>query len=282
LLGYKQTARYAHVSADLPRAANDVAGTAMNRKADAIAAVEVRDAPRRREATRWAMKRPHTSPSRPHIWELPNEAPATLAEIFAAEDSRRQNLVLYEFRKVDGFRRCWEAIDVTGNPYGLIDAVTSCISSHLNPLNRLSVYRDKLRDAARCAEAAAGALERLSSAIDRSGRAGWSFRLKEAELPDPTDPRAIEDLRNMATGLESMLARGAFKDKGGRSRMAAFERLIDGLARVFEQATGRAPTVTRNHYPADGYGGRFLDFVEVVRPIASEIVKCPSQNFACP
>ena len=38
----------------------------------------------------------------------------------------------------------------------------------------------------------------------------------------------------MAAGLDGMLARCALKEAGGRSKMAAFERLIRDLARIFE------------------------------------------------
>jgi hypothetical protein len=92
-----------------------------------------------------------------------------------------------------------------------------------------------LRILARRAEAAAKALEELSSAINRNrSRDGWSWRFREAGFADPTDPRTIADLRNMAAGLDGMLARGALKEAGGRSKMAAFERLIRDLARIFE------------------------------------------------
>ena len=46
--------------------------------------------------------------------------------------------------------------------------------------------------------------------------------------------RPTDHLRNMAAGLDGMLARGALKEAGGRSKMAAFERLIRDLARIFE------------------------------------------------
>jgi hypothetical protein len=55
-----------------------------------------------------------------YVWTLPDEEPGALEEIFAAEDGRRQNLVLYEIRKVDGFCECWEAIGTPGDPYDLI------------------------------------------------------------------------------------------------------------------------------------------------------------------
>jgi hypothetical protein len=208
----------------------------------------------------------------PYIWNLRDEAPGTLEEIFAAEDSRPQNLVLYEIRKDDGFRKCWEAIGAPGDPYDLIQAVTSCISCHLKPLDRVADHRRELCLVARRAEAAAKALEELATAINR-GRDGWTLRLNEAGLPDPTDARTIANLRNLATGLDDMLARGALSDRGGRSKMVAFERLIRDLAGVFQRATGRPAAVTRDHHRPEGYSGRYWDFVEIVRPIATAIIE---------
>jgi hypothetical protein len=221
------------------------------------------------------------SPSEPFVWRLPDEAPGTLAEIFDAEDSRRQNLVLFEIRKVDGFRKCWETIGKPGDPYDLIFVVMCCIIWHLNPLKRLADYRRELRDVARHAGDAAAALEKLSSAMEWGGRRGWLWRLEHAGLPDPTDPRTIENLRKMATGLEAMIANGGFRDQGGRPKLLAFQYLIKGLARVFETATGRRPTVTWSEYRGE-YSGKFLDFVEIVRPIVSDIVKTSGRPLAQP
>ena len=208
-----------------------------------------------------------------HVWELPDEAPGTLQEIFSAEDSRRQNLILCEFRKVDGFRRCWEAIGISGNPYVLIDAAMSCISAHLYPLARISNHRRNLRHIARSAQSAATALQQLSLALEGTQRAGWSWRLKNADLPDPTDPRTIEDLQKMAAGLENMLAGDGFRETGGRPANLAFKRLIIRLADVFEQTTGHPAAVTRHHYPQEGYSGRFWELVEVAMPIIEKIIE---------
>jgi hypothetical protein len=205
-----------------------------------------------------------------YVWELPDEQPGTLREIFAAEDGRQQGLVLDEIRTVDGFRRCGEAVSAALNPYDLILAVMTCIDQHLNPLERAADHRHEMRIVARGAEAAAKALEVLSSAIRPISRLGWSWRSKQADLPDPTDPRIIEDLRNMAAGLDGMLARGAFKQADGRPRMVAFERLIRDLARTYERATGRRARVTRG---PGGYSGRFWNLVEILRPIAASIIE---------
>jgi len=211
-------------------------------------------------------------PSEPFVRRLPDEAPGTLAEIFDAEDSRRQNLILYEFRKVDGFRRCSEAIGSPLDPYDLISAVAACIQCHLNPRKRLAAYRRELFENARCAEQAAAALEQLSSALGRSGREGWRWRLEREGLPDPTDARTIANLRDLATGFDSMLAKGAFADGGGRPKKAAFDILIHGLAPVFKNATGNGATISWDPYQ-DKYSGKFYDFVEIVRQIAADIIE---------
>ena len=219
-------------------------------------------------------------PTGTYVWKLPYEAPGTLCEIFATEDSRRQNLVLYAFRKVDGFRRCWEAIGKPGDPYDLIGAVMTCISWHLGPLPRRADYRRQLRLTAKRAESAAVALEALSSVIGMN-RDGWLLRLKNASLPDPTDPKTIEDLRNMASGLQRMLERGAFEDRGSRPKMMAFRQLIQSLARIFADVTGHRAAVTYDPY-RQGYGGKFWDFVEIVRPIAAELIATSGRPIAQP
>jgi hypothetical protein len=207
------------------------------------------------------------------VWTLPHEEPGTLEEIFAAEDGRRQNLVLYEIRKVDGFRKCWEAIGTPGDPYDLILAVMFCINVHLRALPRLADFRCGLRIVARRADEAAKALEELGTAVDKVGREAWSYRLEAAGLPDVTDPRTIADLRHIAAHLDGVSARRAFRDTGGRLKMAAFEELVRGLARIFEHATGRRATITRDHHRSGGYSGRFWDFVEIVRPIMTVIIE---------
>ena len=192
-------------------------------------------------APRSASRRPGkgllTPAAEAYVWELPDEKPGTLKEIFAAEDSRRQNLVLYEIRKVDGFRKCWEAIGAAGDPYHLILAVVICVAFHLRPEYRVADHRRELRMAARHYEKAAMALEELARSTDRVGRVEFLTGLRVAGLSDPTDPRMIAHLRNIAASLDRLLTRGVFKDTGGRPRMRAFAGLIWELAQVFENAT---------------------------------------------
>ena len=213
-----------------------------------------------------------------HVWKLPDEKPGTLAEIFASEDSRRQNLVLHELKRANAFRRCAEPIGVAVDPYDLILAVMGCINWHLNPLYRPADHRRELKTFARRVRVAATALNELSSVLDQQGRLGWSARLELSGLPDPTNPQIVKDLFNLATGIEGTLARGAFKDRGGRSKMRAFEHLILRLARIFEDATGRRAAITRDHYRDAGYSGRFWEFVEIVRPVAASIIETSGEG----
>jgi hypothetical protein len=229
--------------------------------------------PRIRTASGRPAKGAPTPAAEAHVWALPGEKPGTLEDIFAADDRRRQNLVLYEIRKVDGFRKCWEAIGAPGNPNDLIMAVMTCIIVHLRPLPRLADFRRGLLTVARRADETAKALEDLAKAVDEGGRVGWSYRLKAADFPDVTDPRVVADLRNIAISLYGVAARRAFRDQEGRSKMRAFEQLIRHLAGVFEHAKGRRPTITRDRHKPEGYGGRFWHFVEVVRPIATAIIE---------
>ena len=175
------------------------------------------------------------------VWDIPGERPGTLEEIFDSEDSRRQNLVLYEIRKVDGFRKCWEAIGAPGDGYHLIFAVMICIAVHLRPEYRVADHRRELRVAARSFEKTAMALEELATvtnragrplgpwpwlarptmaleelrmATNRVGRVGFLMGLSNAGLSDPTDPRSIAHLRNIAASLDRLLL-------GERSRMWA-------------------------------------------------------------
>ena len=207
-----------------------------------------------------------------YVWHLAGELPGTLEEIFAAEDSRRQNLALVEIRKVDGFRRCSEVAGAPVDPYELILAVMACISFHLRPLGRGSRHRRELRRLSHAAEKAANALEELATAISPSSQA-WEWRLREARLSDPTDPRLVSHLRDLAVGLDDLLARGGFEDKGGRSKMMAFEQLVRNLARIFERSTGQRATLTHDHYRVGGYRGRFWNFVEIIRPIVAAIIQ---------
>ncbi len=214
------------------------------------------------------MPKERQKPQNPFVWELPDEAPGTLFEIFAAEDSRRQNLVQSELKKANVFRRCSEAIGASFDPYDLILAVMSCIGWHLRPVVRAADHRRGLQDLAKRARAAAVALEDLS--LSTKDRIGWSARLKLSGLPDPTHPAIIKDLRDLASGLEGMLAKGAFKDRGGRPKMMAFEHLVRNLAHIFERSTGRPATVTRDQ---EGYSGQFWEFVGIVLPVAAVIIE---------
>jgi hypothetical protein len=221
---------------------------------------------------RYHSPKAHAPPNDCYVWQLPDEVPGTLFEIFAAEDSRRQNLVLYELKKVDAFRRSFETLGAAVDPYDLILAVMSCISFHLRPLGRAADHRRGTKELSARARAAAVALDELSLLTRKSKRIGWSARLELSGLPDPTDPATIQNLHSLASELEGILANGAFKDPGGPAKMMAFKHLVENLARIFEQATRRRATVTRNSYRVNGYSGQFLEFVEVVRPVAAAII----------
>jgi hypothetical protein len=208
-----------------------------------------------------------------YIWRLPKEEPGTLEEIFSAGDGRRNNLVLYEIRKVDGFRKCWEAIGRPGDPYHLIFAVMICIATHLSPEYRIADHRRELRAAAQIFKKTAIALEELATATNRVGRSGFLIGLSNSGICDPTDPQLIGHLRRISASLDRLSTRELFKDTGGRPGKKAFARLVRELARVFEDATGKRATITRDHYRASGYSGRFWDLVEIVRPIAATIIE---------
>jgi len=181
------------------------------------------------------------------VWEIPDEEPGTLADIFDAEDSRRQNLVLYALRDARAFRRCAAAIGAAVDPYELILAVMSCINAHLRPPDRLADYRRRMRITAKSAHAAAEALQELSSSMDEIERAAWLWRLKDLGISTRQTHTSSPISATWRLASIACLLGGALKDRGGRSKMAAFERLLQDLARIFERATGRPPTITRNH-----------------------------------
>jgi hypothetical protein len=211
-------------------------------------------------------------PDGSRIWEIPDEAPGTLAEISAAEDSRCQNFVFYALRDATAFRRSAEAIGAALDPYELILAVQTCVVLHLNRLGRLADQRRRMRLTADRARTAAAPQEFLSS-LDEIERQAWLWRLTDLGLSYPDDPRIMADLRNMAAGLDGMLARGAFMDRGGRPKMAAFERLVRDLARVFKDAAGRPAGLSdyrRDDPPR--YAGQFWHLIEIIRPIVAEII----------
>jgi hypothetical protein len=85
----------------------------------------------------------------------------------------------------------------------------------------------------------------------------------------------LETLQTEAAGFDRLsdaAKRSAndAKDKGGRPGMVAFQVLVKGLARAFEQATGRKAKVTW-HEHRGAYEGRFVNLVEVALPIAAWI-----------
>ena len=81
--------------------------------------------------------------------------------------------------------------------------------------------------------------------------------------------REFSDLGKEAPKFEALssmsgwLAETLFADKGGPAGMVAFRMLVSGLARAFENATGRAAKVTWNQY-RDRYEGDFVGLVESV------------------
>jgi hypothetical protein len=215
------------------------------------------------------------APKELYVWHLPNEKPGTLIEIFQAEDSRRQNLILDildELKKADAFRKCSDVIGALVDPYDLILALVIGIDCHLSPRPRLSL-RLRLQRNAECARAAACALENLSLSIDECGREGWNLRTELWILADPTERKTIESLRKVAAGIDHMLKRDEWISKGGRPRLKVFRRLIIELAGTFERATGRKATVTRTAYKNEGYSGHFLEFVNILYPIVVGVIE---------
>jgi hypothetical protein len=212
-------------------------------------------------------------PNRLQVWNLPNETPGTLVEIFAAQDSRRSNLILYELQKVDAFRKCSNAIGAPIDPYDLIMSVGNGIACHLGPGLTTSRFKRHNRQTAKYARDAAIALENLSASFKDFGALGW-IAPKLWSFPDPTDDRTIQSLFNLANGLDQFFERnkqGMFKDEGGRPKKTAFQRLIAELAGTYERATGKRATAWKG---ASGvWGGNFLKFVEVVLPVVRAIVK---------
>jgi hypothetical protein len=255
----------------------------------------------KREIPKKQSKRSHpASRTKLHIWSLQNEAPGTLIEIFAAEDSRRQNLVLEALKEANAFQKCSDIIGAFDShepapaakahtaealvanrrlffTYDLISAVGSGIACHLGPKPRPSSFGHNNRRTAKFAREAATALENLSASFKELGGPGWGA----PELwgfPDPTDERTIKSLRNLADGLDGIFDRGTYKediftDTGGRPKKIAFQRLIAELAGAFERATGKRATIWKNHQKASGYDSAFLKFVEVVLPVVRSIIQ---------
>ncbi len=181
-------------------------------------------------------------------------------------------LVYYALRDTNAFRRSAEAVGAAVDPHELILAVDTCIGLHLNPIGRLADQRRRMRLTADRARTATAPQEFLAS-LDEIERQAWLWRLTDLGLSYPDDLRIMADLRNMAAGLDGMLARGALLDVGGRSKYLAFGRLISDLARIFETATRRPAAVTRDHHRPGGYSGRYWDFVEIIRPAPAAIVE---------
>jgi hypothetical protein len=71
-------------------------------------------------------------------------------------------------------------------------------------------------------------------------------------------------------------------DRGGRRSYDGFGLLIDGLARAFLFASRRKPTVTKRTYGSDPWGGKFLQFVKTIFPIANRLSEQVGKPFAHP
>jgi hypothetical protein len=111
----------------------------------------------------------------------------------------------------------------------------------------------------RRAAAAATALQQLSEALDQTV---FHDLLPESSL---TAPSALHGLAAFARQ-----AAGILKDKGGRSRMAAFDLFIRLLADTFGRAAGCPAGLTWSEHRSC-YQGRFWELIEHVLPRAKMI-----------
>jgi hypothetical protein len=132
---------------------------------------------------------------------------------------------------------------------------------------RFSVLSKEMLRVQEAASKSAKALSDLNSALQkltplyRDALHGYP-RLGVLKIV-PTLPSDLDALSNYA---EMYADKFKSLDKGGAAKMLEFEMLVRGLARSFENATGKAGKAT--WHPIEGeYGGDFLALVQTVIPL---------------
>jgi hypothetical protein len=159
----------------------------------------------------------------------------------------------------------------------VIDAILLCIAALLDAPNRKR-YSDIKRDMSRASEEAAAALEKLNHlqrALDNV-----TGQLMIEQLPTPARI-ALRLMFEQAPWLHhiSLLARAwaaRITDKGGRTRMFAFEILVSALYKAYERASGERPPLSYRDDKSDekpDYDSPLIKLVEAALPLVRQFVR---------
>jgi hypothetical protein len=162
----------------------------------------------------------------------------------------------------------------------LVDAVSQCVRLQCKPPPTRRAIREELTRVSRAASTVRIALLKLDHALDNltpqptEWLAKTAARLNMEFATLPAQATKFDELSAIALRHERMLK---VINKGGAPKMVAFGALVTGLARAFKIATGHPGKVTFNHVNGT-YGGKFLEFVEVVLPLARHLTEyCKAQ-----
>src|SRR5271166_578227 len=148
---------------------------------------------------------------------------------------------------------------------GLVEAILACTLLKNYTPDRLSDRRKQLMIVSRGASAAVKIIRRLDSNLQQVADCFYPGIFSRF-LEVGKQALELEALSSVARGHANSLN----ADKGGPRGMFAFRRLVVGLAREFESATGRAAKVTWSDFHKC-YEGRFIDLVDNVLPIVLEL-----------
>jgi hypothetical protein len=136
-----------------------------------------------------------------------------------------------------------------------------CVLNHWHPPKPIdnSGVRAGLLRVDKWAAAAANNLRQLQVALGDLPPRYRDALVKNVEMPSRTALK-LDSVSGWAKNYATQLTR-----KGGAPKMLAFDTLIKGLARAYQNATGRAAKVTWDDYHKC-YRGRFVNLVEAVLP----------------
>jgi len=165
-------------------------------------------------------------------------------------------------------------------------AITTCFFVHVSRLNqqRFGNVRKGLLQVSRQARSARDNLRGLQAALETlppeisQFLAEYRTTLGEIARGSLNNQTAWLDLESKIASVSAEAMKGK---KRGRTRLIAFNYLLEGLAVAYRQATGRAAKLTWN-YNEDRFEGPFLRLVEAALPIAKTLADATSKPLPIP
>jgi hypothetical protein len=169
----------------------------------------------------------------------------------------------------------------------LVSEIDLCLLASGFDRKRPSEVKQQLLRLSRSAVRASKDLRRLVERLTDLANAKLPSLLKlHQDLTGDVRPTIIVDRMNEIADQLARLAEiaqkhaGSFHDEGGRGGYFVFETLVLRLAAVYEQATGRKATVTRD--PHGSIGGVFPGFIEATLPKVLELSRASGRPFPHP